>query len=57
VENFLGGKHQLGGFLMLAFLAHTEHDVTAIYDQYDMLSEKRKAAITLGTAIDAIVTK
>jgi hypothetical protein len=39
-----------------AILAHTEGDVTSIYDQYDMLAEKRAAVIKLGSAIDAIAT-
>ncbi|MGA8695163.1 MAG: integrase arm-type DNA-binding domain-containing protein [Xanthobacteraceae bacterium] len=40
-----------------ALLAHIEADVTAIYDQYDMLDEKRAAANALGRAIGRIVTK
>jgi integrase len=40
-----------------ALLAHTENDVTATYDQYDMLSEKRSAVAVIGNAIDAIVAK
>jgi integrase len=38
-----------------ALLAHTEGDVTAIYDQYDMLDEKRDAVAVLGKAISRIV--
>jgi integrase len=38
-----------------ALLAHIEGDVTAIYDQYDMLDEKRAAVTVLGKAINRIV--
>ena len=38
-----------------ALLAHTESDVTSIYDQYDMLPEKRNAVAVIGNVIDAIV--
>jgi integrase len=34
-----------------AMLAHIEGDVTSIYDQYDMLAEKRAAVTILGAAI------
>jgi hypothetical protein len=37
-----------------ALLAHTEGDVTAVYDQYDMLLEKRQAVITLGNVVAAL---
>lgn len=39
-----------------ALLAHIEGDVTAVYDQYDMLAEKRAAVTVLGTAIKRIVS-
>jgi len=37
-----------------ALLAHIEGDVTAIYDQYDMLTEKRGGVAVLGRAISKI---
>jgi integrase len=39
-----------------ALLAHTKADVTAIYDRYDMLAEKRQAADILADAVAGIVT-
>jgi integrase len=38
-----------------ALLAHTKGDVTAVYDQYDMLKEKREAVRALAAAIGKIV--
>jgi hypothetical protein len=38
-------------------LTHVEGDVTAVYDQYDMLDEKRAAVAVLGNAITRIVTR
>jgi integrase len=40
-----------------ALLAHTKDDVTDIYDRYNMLSEKRKAASILEREIRRIVRK
>jgi integrase len=40
-----------------ALLAHVEGDVTAVYDQYDMLDEKREAVTALGRAISRIAAK
>jgi integrase len=40
-----------------ALLAHIEGDVTAVYDTYDLLDEKRAAVSALGKAISRIVTK
>jgi hypothetical protein len=40
-----------------ALLARIEGDVTAVYDQYDMLDEKRAAVTALGRAIGRIVPK
>jgi integrase len=40
-----------------ALLAHVEGDVTAVYDQYDMLDEKREAVAALGRAISQIAAK
>ena len=40
-----------------ALLAHIEGDVTAVYDQYDMLDEKRAAVNVLGRAITKIAAK
>ena len=37
-------------FDMPALLAHTKGDVTAVYDKYHMLFEKRAAVITLAAA-------
>jgi integrase len=37
-----------------ALLAHIEGDVTAVYDQYDMLDEKRAAVTVLGRAISKL---
>jgi integrase len=51
----LARRHGVPRDHVRALLSHTESDVTSIYDQYDMLPEKRKAAITLGSAIEAIV--
>ena len=51
----LARRHGVPRDSVRALLAHSEGDVTAIYDQYDMLSEKRKAVETLGLAIDTIV--
>ena len=48
-------KHGVPRDHVQAILAHTEGDVTAIYDQYDMLPEKRAAVIKLGSAVAAIV--
>ena len=53
----LARRHSVPRDHVRALLAHTENDVTAVYDQYDMLPEKRKAVTTLGSAIDAIVAK
>jgi integrase len=38
-----------------ALLSHKEGDVTAVYDQYDMLDEKRAAVSVLGKVISKIV--
>jgi integrase len=51
----LARRHGVPRDHVRALLAHTEGDVTSIYDQYDMLAEKRAAVIKLGSAIDAIV--
>jgi integrase len=51
----LARRHGVPRDHVRALLAHTERDVTAVYDQYDMLSEKRNAVATIGSAIDAIV--
>ena len=51
----LARRHGVPRDHVRALLAHTENDVTSIYDQYDMLPEKRSAVATLGLAIDAIV--
>jgi integrase len=40
-----------------ALLAHIEGDVTAVYDQYDMLDEKRAAVNVLGKALSRIVVR
>jgi integrase len=37
-----------------AFLAHKKVDVTAVYDVYDMIVEKRAAVATLGKAVSRI---
>ena len=37
-----------------ALLAHKEGDVTAVYDQYDMLDEKRAVVTVLGRAISKL---
>jgi integrase len=51
----LARRHGVPRDYVRALLAHTEGDVTAVYDQYDMLSEKRSAVGVIGNAIDAIV--
>ena len=50
----LARRHGVPRDHVRALLAHTEGDVTAIYDRFDMLPEKRRAVTTLGSAIDAI---
>ncbi len=40
-----------------ALLAHTYGDVTAVYDKYDMLEEKRQAVRAIGSAISKIVKR
>jgi len=52
----LARRHGVPRDHVRALLAHTEGDVTAIYDRFDMLPEKRRAVTTLGSAIDAIAT-
>lgn len=47
-------KHGVPRDHVKALLAHTEGDVTAIYDQYDMLPEKRAAVMKLGELVRAI---
>jgi integrase len=51
----LARRHGVPRDHVRALLAHTEDDVTSIYDQYDMLAEKRAAVIKLGSAIAALV--
>ena len=51
----LARRHGVPRNHVRALLAHTEGDVTSIYDQYDMLPEKRSAVMTLGSVIDAII--
>jgi integrase len=47
-------KHGVPRDHVKALLAHTEGDVTAIYDQYNMLPEKRAAVMKLGELVRAI---
>jgi integrase len=51
----LARRHGVPRDHVQALLAHTERDVTAVYDQYDMLAEKRSAVVSLAEAIGAIV--
>jgi hypothetical protein len=53
----LARRHGVPRDHVRALLAHTEGDVTAIYDRFDMLPEKRRAVTTLGSAIDALVAE
>jgi integrase len=50
----LARRHGVPREHVQALLAHTEGDVTAVYDQYDMLLEKRLAVTTLGNAVAAL---
>jgi integrase len=51
----LARRHGVPRDHVQALLAHTKGDVTAVYDQYDMLAEKRAAVTVLGKAIDKLV--
>jgi integrase len=51
----LARRHGVPRDHVQALLAHTKGDVTAVYDKYDMLAEKRAAVTTLADAIAAIV--
>jgi integrase len=51
----LARRHGVPRDHVRALLAHTEGDVTAIYDRFDMLPEKRRAVTTLGSAMDDIL--
>ncbi len=44
-------RHGVPAITSRALLAHIEGDVTAIYDQYDMIAEKRRAVTVLGKAV------
>jgi integrase len=48
-------KHGVPRDHVKALLAHADDDTTAIYDQYDMLSEKRATVMKLATLIRDIV--
>jgi integrase len=51
----LARRHGVPRDHVRALLAHTEGDVTAIYDRFDMLPEKRAAVIKLGDVVEGTV--
>jgi integrase len=50
----LARRHGVPRDHVRALLAHTESDVTAVYDRFDMLPEKRDAAVKLAAAVASI---